>query len=102
MLENLLIVENYFVDFISFRILGETNPIIGQLDTNLKGLEWEEHPKMALRFCREDPDLVLIKQAHSPVQIASGSSAMHSLPQALSVPKILDIKPDPLAQEMLC
>lgn len=55
-----------------------------------------------LKICTEDPDRVLIKQAHSPVQIAPGSSALHSLPQALSVPKILDIKPGPLAQEMLC
>lgn len=55
---------------------------------------------MALRFAGRP--IVLIKQAHSPVQIGPGSLALHSLPQALSVPKILDIKLSPLAQEMLC
>lgn len=49
---------------------------------------------MALRFVGRT-QTVLVKQAHGSAQIAPGSSALHSFSQALSVPKIWDIKPGP-------
>lgn len=53
---------------------------------------------MASRFAGSANQTVLIRQAYSTAQIAPGSSALHSLSQALSIPKILDSKPGPLEQ----